>query len=54
MLSVVVVHKSGDNRGRPGEGFFRLAQVLGRDVPDPLKFWVTEMERVQSAWRRNR
>ena len=52
MLSVVVVHKSGDNQGQPGEGFFRLARELGHDARDPLKFWATEMERVRAAWRR--
>src|SRR5208282_5724906 len=31
MLSVVVVHKGGDKRGQPGDGFFKLAQELGRD-----------------------
>jgi hypothetical protein len=53
MLSVVVVHKSGDRRGQPGDGFFTLAQELGRDTHDRLQFWALEFERVRSAWRRN-
>ena len=49
MLSVVVVHKSGDRR--PGPGFFELAQSLGRDTSDIDKCWVEELEKVYSRWR---
>ena len=52
MLSVVVVHKSGDKRGQPGDGFFKLAQELGRDVHDRLEFWATELRYVRNAWPR--
>jgi hypothetical protein len=52
MLSVIVVHKTGEQRGQPGDGFFKLAQELGRDVRDRLKFWATEFERVRRAWPR--
>ncbi len=52
MLSVVVVHKTGDKQGEPGDGFFKLAQELGRDVRDRLKFWAIEFERVRKAWPR--
>jgi hypothetical protein len=50
MLSVVVVHKGGDKKGYPGDGFFKLAQELGRDTHDQLQFFVAELERVRKAW----
>ena len=53
MLSVVVVHKSGEKRGQPGDGFFKLAQELGRDTRDPLRFWATEFDHVRRSWPRN-
>jgi hypothetical protein len=37
MLSVVVVHASGDMQ--PGPGFFDLAQQLGRNTKDKLELW---------------
>ncbi|MCW5712964.1 MAG: hypothetical protein KIT43_00420 [Bauldia sp.] len=49
MLSVLVVHKGGDMR--PGNGFFELAQQLGRDAKDRDAFWASEMRAVQDAWR---
>jgi molybdopterin synthase catalytic subunit len=48
MLSVVVVHKSGDMQ--PGPGFFILAQHLGRKTSDTLKFWITELKKVHAYW----
>jgi hypothetical protein len=42
MLSVIVVHKTGEKRGQPGDGFFKLAQEFGRDVRDRLQFWATD------------
>lgn len=48
MLSVVVVHKTGDMQ--PGPGFFELAQQLGRDTTDILKCWVSELHRVHAVW----
>jgi hypothetical protein len=48
MLSVVVVHKTGDLQ--PGPGFFELAGRLGRYTTDALKFWAEEFERVRAAW----
>ena len=53
MLSVVVVHRSGEKRGQPGDGFFKLAQELGRDTHDRLRFWAAELEHVRRAWTRN-
>jgi hypothetical protein len=35
MLTVIVVHKSGDTM--PGPGFFKLASTLGRSVADPMQ-----------------
>lgn len=51
MLSVVVVHKSGDQQ--PGPGFFKLAKSLGRDTSDELMCWVDELKRVQNVWSEN-
>ena len=48
MLTVVVVHKHGDQM--PGPGFFRLARSLGRDTKDPEAFWIGELEKVYGAW----
>lgn len=48
MLSVVVVHKHGDQR--PGAGFFELAEELGHDVSDWDTFWLAERSKVISHW----
>ena len=48
MLSVVVVHKSGDMQ--PGPGFFELAKQLGRNTSDILKCWVDELKKVHAIW----
>jgi len=48
MLSVLVVHKSGDMQ--PGPGFFELAGRLGRDTADILRCWITELHRVHAVW----
>jgi hypothetical protein len=48
MLSVVVVHRTGDMQ--PGPGFFELASDLGRDTSDILKCWIDELKRVHRAW----
>jgi molybdopterin synthase catalytic subunit len=48
MLSVVVVHKYGDMQ--PGPGFFVLAQHLGHDTKDLLKFWVEQLKKIHALW----
>jgi molybdopterin synthase catalytic subunit len=48
MLSVIVVHKSGDMQ--PGPGFFELAKQLGRDTSDILRCWVDELKKVYAVW----
>ncbi|MBC8492749.1 MAG: hypothetical protein H8D43_03105 [Chloroflexi bacterium] len=48
MLTVIVVHKSGDMQ--PGPGFFELAKELGRDTSDILKCWVGELKKVHAYW----
>ncbi len=48
MLTVVVVHKSGD--GMPGAGFFELARSLGRDTRDKVAFWAGELKKVHATW----
>jgi hypothetical protein len=47
MLGVVVVQQGGD--GMPGPGFFKLAQDLGRDVRNKLKFWAAEVDLVRRS-----
>ena len=44
MLSVVVVHKTGDQR--PGPGFFEWAEELGYEVGDKDEFWIAMLNRV--------
>ncbi len=48
MLTVIVVHKSGDMQ--PGPGFFELAKRLGRDTSDILVCWVEELKCVHAYW----
>jgi ferritin-like protein len=48
MLTVIVVHKTGDQQ--PGPGFFDLAKELGRDTKDILKCWVEELNKVYAYW----
>ena len=48
MLTVVVVHKHGDQM--PGPGFFRLAGSLGHGTKDREAFWIGELEKVYAAW----
>lgn len=50
MLTVVVVHKSGDYM--PGPGYFELAEELGRDTSDPDACWISELKRVHKTWAR--
>jgi hypothetical protein len=52
MLSVVVIHQGGDMR--PGPGFFKLAQELGKDAHDREAFWQAEFGRVRVAWAQMR
>ena len=48
MLTVVVVHKTGDMK--PGPGFFELAECQGRDVSDTDQCWVEESRKVYEMW----
>lgn len=48
MLSVIVVHKSGDMQ--PGPGFFELAKKLGRNTSDILACWIKELKKVHAHW----
>jgi hypothetical protein len=48
MLSVVVVPQDEDFL--PGAGFFTLAQELGRNIHDPVAFWVAELNLVRQTW----
>ena len=48
LLTVVVVHKSGDQM--PGPGFFELARSLGHDTDDRVGFWASELENVHREW----
>ncbi len=48
MLTVIVVHKTGDMQ--PGPGFFDLAKRLGRNTSDIVKCWVEELKKVHAYW----
>jgi hypothetical protein len=48
MLSVLVVHKTGDMK--PGPGFFELAAQLGRDTSDTDLCWINELNLVYDVW----
>jgi len=48
MLSVIVVHKEGDQR--PGAGFFRLARKLGHSSVDKDQVWLAELNKVKASW----
>ena len=52
MLTVVVVHKQGDQM--PGPGFFQLARSLGHDTKDREAFWIGELDKVYGAWSAGR
>ena len=48
LLTVLVVHKTGDMK--PGPGFFELAEGRDRDVSDLEKCWVDELNAVYGVW----
>jgi hypothetical protein len=48
LLSVIVVHTSGDMQ--PGPGFFELAKKRGRDTSDIVECWVGELRNVYAVW----
>lgn len=48
MLTVLVVHKTGDQR--PGQGFYKLAKRLGRETSDEDRCWIEELNRVYEEW----
>lgn len=48
LITVLVVHKSGDFR--PGPGFFELASARGRDVKDIDRTWLAELRSVWEYW----
>jgi hypothetical protein len=53
LLTAIVVHRGDDNN--PGEGFFAIANALGRfdGSRDPLarlEFWVRQVQEVNSYW----
>ena len=48
MLSVIVVHKTGDME--PGLGFFELANILKRNTANPMNCWVDELHKVHKVW----
>jgi len=49
MLGSVVVRASD---GLPGDGYYRHAAALGRDVSDREAFWRSEVERVWDSYAR--
>src|SRR3569833_2653967 len=49
LLTVVVVHKSGDRM--PGPGFFKKTKTHKNNNTNKLAFWSGEMRRVNEVWR---
>ncbi|MBN1193269.1 MAG: hypothetical protein JXA36_06240 [Coriobacteriia bacterium] len=47
MLASLVVRA---DTGMPGEGYFRNAARLGRDVSDPEGYWRSEVERIYDVF----
>lgn len=47
MLASLVVRQE---TGLPGNGYFRNAARLGRDVTDPEAYWRSEVERIYSVF----
>ena len=48
LLTVLVVYKDGDKM--PGPGFFALAEELGYDCSDRLRFWIEHLNLVHAFW----
>ncbi len=48
LISAFVVRQGN---GRPGNGFFRLAEKRGRDVTDREVCWTREIAHLQEVWR---
>lgn len=49
LLSVMVVHKTGDRE--PGPGFFELSSQLGYAISDRVIFRVSERTRAVDYWK---
>lgn len=47
MMASLVVRKDS---GVPGDGYFRHADRLGRDISDREAFWRSEVEKVYDVW----
>lgn len=47
MLASLVVRADS---GIPGDGYFRNAARLGRDVSDPVGYWRSEVERIYAVF----
>jgi methyl coenzyme M reductase subunit C len=47
MLASLVVRADS---GLPGDGYFRHAARLGRDVSDPAAYWRSEVERIYAVF----
>lgn len=47
MLASLVCRK---DTGLPGEGYFRHAARLGRDITDPEAYWASEVARIHTAF----
>jgi hypothetical protein len=50
LLSVLVVQKTGDMQ--PGDGFFELAESLGRNTTNLLEAWIVEVQKVYQHWNK--
>ena len=47
MMASLVVRKDS---GMPGDGYFRHAERLSRDITDRERFWRSEVEKVYAVW----
>ena len=52
MLALACVCRK--DTGLPGDGYFRHAAKLGRDVSDPEAYWQSEAERVWAVFANER
>lgn len=50
LLTAVVVHKTGEQKDRPGSGFYDLAATLDRNTSDKDRCWTNEVRRVHEYW----
>ena len=48
LITILVVYKNGEYE--PGPGFYKLAEELGYDCADRLRFWSDHLKLVYGQW----